>query len=104
MVPVGVIRPILLGLASASVNQRLPSGPNVMSFGWLVPDWLLAGATGNSVTLPAGVMRPILFPPHSVNQRLPSGPAVMPHGKLDAVGTGSSVMTPAGVILPMLFP
>jgi hypothetical protein len=32
MVPVGVIRPILLGLASASVNQRLPSGPNVMSF------------------------------------------------------------------------
>ena len=60
-----------------SVNQRLPSGPSVMSSG----DAL--SSLGNSVTTPAGVMRPMWLPevpPNSANQRLPSGPAVMPTG------------------------
>ena len=37
--------------------------------------WLAAVGTGNSVTTPAVVIRPILLPLISVNQRLPSGPA-----------------------------
>ena len=49
-----VIRPILL--PSASVNQRLPSGPAVMPRG-LLP----AVGTGNSVMTPAVVIRPILL-------------------------------------------
>src|SRR3954471_23134902 len=45
----------------------------------------------NSVTTPAGVMRPIASPeplmgsPYSVNQKLPSGPAAIPSGPLSAV-------------------
>ena len=39
----------------------------------------------NSVTSPAGVIRPIRSPVCSVNQRLPSGPAVIPDGPLPAV-------------------
>ena len=35
----------------------------------------------NSVTVPAGVIRPIRSPSNSVNQRLPSGPAAMPFGR-----------------------
>src|SRR6266581_341096 len=59
----------------------------------------------NSVTTPAGVMRPMLFPLNSVNQRLPSGPAVMPKGLLSPVGMENSpVTTPAGVMRPILFP
>ena len=34
----------------------------------------------NSVTTPAGVIRPIRLPLIPVNHRLPSGPAVMPQG------------------------
>ena len=37
----------------------------------------VGGREGNSVTMPAGVMRPILLPSPSVNHRLPSGPAVI---------------------------
>ena len=72
--PAGVMRPI--PLPSGSVNQRLPSGPDVMSSG-LAPGempWL------NSVTAPVGVIRPIPAP--STNQRLPSGPRVMLSSKL----------------------
>ena len=36
--------------------------------------------SGNSVTTPAGVIRPILWPLFSVNQRLPSAPATMSSG------------------------
>src|SRR5260221_2846211 len=83
MVPLGLMGPILLPISSGvlvpnplkfvSVNQRLPSGPAAMSFGWL-----LAVGTGNSVMVPLGLMRPIWLPPCSVNQRLLSGPAVIP--------------------------
>lgn len=45
--------------------------------------------TGNSVTVPAVVIRPMLFP--SVNHRFPSGPAaILPEG----AGTANSVMVP----------
>ena len=51
-----VIRPIRL--PSVSVNQRLPSGPAVM-----IVEAAVAGDAGeNSVTTPAGVMRPIRLP------------------------------------------
>src|SRR5207249_1434341 len=74
-----------------SVNQRLPSGPVVMPKGKL-----LAVGIGNSVTVPLGVIRPMLFPSFSVNQTLPSGPDVMPDDSLLAVGRGNSVMVPVG--------
>jgi hypothetical protein len=48
------MRPIRL--PEYSVNQTLPSGPTSMSSGWL-----LAVGIGNSVTVPAVVMRVILF-------------------------------------------
>ena len=48
---------------------------------------------GNSVTVPASVIWPILLePPASVNQRFPSGPAVIPVGNVLDVGTSNSVM------------
>ena len=50
-----MIRPILLPLYS--VNQRLPSGPAAIPYGRLP-----AVGTGNSVTTPAVVIRPILLP------------------------------------------
>ncbi len=53
--PPEVMRPIWL--AMSSVNQRLPSGPAVMSKGPL----LLVGVR-YSVIAPLGVMRPILSP------------------------------------------
>ena len=46
----------------------------------------MAAVGGNSVTTPAGVIRPIRFPRRSVNHRLPSGPAAMP-GRADREGT-----------------
>lgn len=39
----------------------------------------------NSVTVPVGVIRPILFPSLSANQRLPSGPATIRNGRLPGV-------------------
>jgi hypothetical protein len=56
----------------ASANQRLPSGPAVISLGWL------PNGSENCVTTPAGVIRPIRSARVSVNQRLPSGPRVIP--------------------------
>jgi len=40
--------------------------------------------------VPAGVIRPTLFPAHSVNHTLPSGPRVMACGLQSAVGTANS--------------
>jgi len=54
-------------------EQRLPSGPAVMSVSWLLAEVPAL----NSVTTPSGVIRPIRLSVSSVNQRLPSGPAVM---------------------------
>src|SRR5215813_8410574 len=90
-----VIRPILL--PSYSVNQRLPSGPAVIPLSWLA-----SVRTSNSVSVPLGVIYPILLP--AVNQRLPSGPAVIPLSRLASVGTANSVSVPLGVIRPILLP
>ena len=95
MVPLGVICPMLF---KNSVNHKLPSMPFVMPFGLL-----LAVGVGNSVIVPVGVIRPILFAVFSVNHRLPSEPDVMAVGLLLAVGIGNSVTLPVGVIRPMLF-
>ena len=72
MTPAVVIRPILL--RGDSVNQRLPSGPAVMPEGSLS-----AVGIGNSVTTPAGVMRPILLAAFG-EPEVAVGPAVMPRG------------------------
>src|SRR5262245_28658421 len=87
VVPVGVMLPIWL--PSESVNQRLPSGPAVIS-----KDVVKLMGSWNSVKAPDGVICPILPGPDSVNQRLglPVGPAVMPQGMLEAVGIVNSVM------------
>ena len=60
--PVVVIRPICP--AAGSVNQRLPSGPGVMS-----PGWLNLALMGNSMIAMSRVICPILsaLPPDSVN-------------------------------------
>src|SRR5215469_13599577 len=84
--PSGVIRPTLL--PRASVNQRLPSGPAVISQGAE-----RGVGTGNSVSTPSGVIRPIRLPGISVNHRFPSDPAVITRGWPPAV-TGNSVTAP----------
>src|SRR5579884_2790004 len=89
-----MMRPIL---PLPSVNQRLPSGPAAIPSGKL---WSVGIA--NSVTVPEGVMRPILLPLDSVNQRLPSGPLVIPTGSPLAVGIGNAVMLPEGLMRPIL--
>jgi hypothetical protein len=59
--------------------------------------WEEGVGIGNSVTTPAGVIRPIALPLFSVNQTLPSGPAVRKLGSLAVVGTGNSLIVPGGV-------
>src|SRR5262245_13145580 len=91
------IFPILL--ESTSVNQRWPSGPDV------IPNGPLPEGSGNSKMAPLkGLTRPIWLAPRSVNQMLPSTEAVMPAGWLFGVGMGNSLTTPAGVTRPILFP
>src|SRR5436309_3424881 len=85
MLPAGVIRPILLRVAS--VNQRLPSGPAAIPSGSL-PDVGMA----YSLTAPPTVTRPMLLPLHSVNHRLPSRPPTIPPGQLSGAGRGYSVI------------
>ncbi len=93
-VPDVVIR--LMVLLLAAMYQSLPSGPLVMKFA-------LPGVDrGNSVIVPAGVIRAIWFALLWVNQTFPSGPAVMPRGPLLAVGIGNSVTAPVGVMRPTL--
>ena len=83
---VGLISPICL--ASDSVNQRLPSGPAVITKATLP-----AVGTGNSVMAwVVGLIIPIWLALNSVNQRLPSGPVVISLASASAVGTGNSVM------------
>jgi hypothetical protein len=73
------------------MNHNAPSGPAIMLVGELLPVGI-----GNSVMIPAVVIRPILFTSSSVNQSAPSGPAVMPWGLLLAVGIGNSEKVCAG--------
>ena len=78
------------------MNHRFPSGPTTMS------EENLKLGSGNSVTTPAVVMRPILLPLSSANHRFPSGPVAMPPGRLVATGRPNSVIAPAGVIRAIL--
>ena len=71
MLPLVLIRPIRL--APHSVNQRAPSGPEVI---WVGP--ALAVGRVYSVISPVVVMRPILLAAFSVNQRAPSAPEAIP--------------------------
>ena len=82
-------------VAGFSVNHSAPSGPDVMPKGAL-----LSVGTGNTVMVPAVVMRPIWLASNSVNHSAPSGPAVMPLRPPPA--TGNSVNCPVVVIRPIL--
>src|ERR1035437_5632905 len=73
IVPDGVMRPIRP--LAPSVNHRLPSGPGAMPYG--CADEVLGGiGIGYSVTLPLGVMSPILSRLSSPTQMFPSGAGV----------------------------
>jgi len=72
-------------LPPSSVNQRAPSGPDVMPTGAL-PDVGMA----YSVKAPLELMRPIMLLPSSVNQLAPSGLDAMSYGKLFDVGVAYS--------------
>src|SRR6202022_2664540 len=92
MAPAVVITPTFPWPLVCSVNQRLPSGPDVMPNG-IAP----APCVENSVITPAGVTRPILPPTtFSVNHMLPSLPSVMAQELTLAVGTGEEVTAAAG--------
>ena len=67
--PLVFMTPILL--TPGSLNQRLPSGPTVMSCGMLSGD-----GRANCVTTPEGVTRAMASPSYSHIQTLPSGPSV----------------------------
>src|SRR2546425_12295619 len=77
-------------LPGRSVNQRLRSGPVVMTVGPPAPVKL------NSVMAPEGVTFPIREKKPEINQIFPSGPAVTLTGMELAVGRANSVITPAG--------
>jgi hypothetical protein len=98
MLPLMAMRPTLLALVSvnhtALCDIVIAPGLALGEIPW-----------ENSVTTPAGVMRPILFAEFSVNQILPSGPAVMSTSPAFAVmPLEYSVIVPLGVIYPMRFP
>ncbi len=72
-----------------------------------MPDEFVIGISkapvANSVTTPAGVIRPTFSAAASVNQTFPSGPAVIPPSPaLPVSPVVYSVTTAAGVILPIL--
>jgi hypothetical protein len=72
-----------------SAIHRLWSGPVTIPLG-------LGVGSENSVTAPAGVMRPTREVQNSVNQMLPSGPQVIPSGPTPSA-RGYLVTTPAGL-------
>ena len=80
------MRPIFF--VPCSVNHRAPSGPTVISAGWL------PAVRRYSVKLPPVVTLPIKSPPRSLNHRLPSGPATMYRGSIP-FGTTNVVIVPA---------
>src|SRR5712692_4429412 len=86
------MRPIL---PTASVNQRSPSGPAVISVGLL-----LVVGVGVKVIVPDVVIRPIRADcePSRVNQRLPSGPVVISSVDALLVGIVKEVNLPEVVI------
>ena len=60
--------------------------------------------SGNSLSSPDVVIRPILLLLSSVNQIAPSDPTVIPFGLLSGVGSRNSVTFPAVVMRPTLLP
>ena len=74
-------------LVAIEFGIRYPSGPAAMPNG--SPP---AVGTGNSVTAPAVVIRPIWLAPCSANHSAPSGPVAMILGPVPDVGTVYSVM------------
>src|SRR4051794_18185639 len=96
LVAVGMRR--AMWLAKNSLNHRLRSAPTGRPSG---PD--VALGAGDSVIVPAVVIRPIFAPLDSVNQRFPSGPAAIPGGWVAGV-TANSVIVPAVVIRPIFSP
>src|SRR4051794_31391340 len=88
------------------VNHRRSPGPGVIgprSAGTVVKRYG-SGWTGNSLIVPAGVIRPIrAVPPSSVsvNQALPSGPAAIAPGPAPGLGVGNSVTRPSVVMRAM---
>src|SRR2546423_90268 len=95
-----MMRP-MAALVSCSVNQMLPSGPDVMPVGWTFGENAFGVGTGNSMTDPLVVIRPMALLPWSMNHRAPSDPAVMAVGAPLPESDGNSVTTWPGVILPM---
>src|SRR5919109_481977 len=92
--PAGVILPTRL--VRLERTHRLPSGPTMR------PKRNPSTGAVNSVTAPAGAIRPIrLSKTPSMNQRLASGPATMPNETFES---GNSVIWPAGVIRPTRAP
>ena len=62
--------------------------------------------SGNSVTAPSVVIRPIVSVFISVNHSAPSAPAAMPNGPLSGVGVGNEVAVavrgdPADAVVPV---
>ena len=98
--PSGVIRPMWPS-PNCSVNQRFPSGPVVIEVrraSGLIPAL-------NSVTVPSGVMRPMVLFGDSVNQRFPSGPAAIASTLPPALmPSPKMVMTPSVVMRPTCLP
>ena len=87
---------------SSSGNQRLPSGPAVMTSG-------TPPGSGYSVTTPLVVIRPSMATTSllggvSVNQRSPSEPVTIWNGPLPARASGNSVICPAVVTRAILLP
>src|SRR5216683_561753 len=92
----------MAALVSCSVNQMLPSGPGVMPVGCTLAEKALAVKTGNSVTDPLVVMRPMALLPWSTNQRAPSDPAVIAVGAPWPESGGNSWTRWPGVIMPIV--
>src|SRR3954452_17546643 len=95
--PAAEMRPIA-GLVPRTVNQRLPSGPAAMS-----PSVPLPSVTGNSLTWPWTVIRPMRPLAASVNHSASSGPATMSWGSAFVVRPAvNSVVAPDGLIRTMV--
>src|SRR5262249_23998035 len=91
------IRPILLLLPFASVNQSAPSGPEVIKLGNR-PGSVPALGSWKNLAFPKVVSLPILVP--WVNHIAPSGPSVIPPGSPPK--NEDSVMAPTVGIRPIL--
>ena len=100
MCVVGLIIPIAL-VVPASVNQRLPSGPQPAPAGGLLPAF--RPPLNSLIACVVGLITPIaLVVPASVNQMFPSGPAAIPsgHAAREGQALNSLIACVAGLIIP----